>query len=64
MPDMLGAWLPLAMANAIQAIYASGGGTPPETRDILASWGLWAMASEMDAERDAITDRTISMLED
>ena len=60
---MLGTWLPMAMATVVQAIYGAHGATPPKTEAIMAWWGLPSVTRDLEDARDAVTDRTIEMLE-
>ena len=61
--DMLGMWLPAAMATVVQAVYASRGARPPEARDLYGAWGLAALVRQCDEQRDDLTEQTIAMLE-
>ena len=59
---MAGTWLPVALANILQALWAAQGAAPPKTRDVWESWGLRVLAREADEARDAETERVIESL--
>lgn len=58
-PDILGLWLPVALADILSALLVSRGGRPPRLADIMASWGLPSLA---DASRESDTAAALDAL--